>query len=105
MTNAVATGIPDWAGALIALGVAAALLALRVWMLSPWRGKLGAPSPERRQPLRWPAQVPLLRPASRQVRSSAGGTRYGDVRGPLIQPERASPSLAHPEAERRRTAG
>lgn len=97
MTNA-ATALPDWVGALISFGAAAALLALRAWIVRPWRGSRESETPERRRPLRWPTTPPSLQrvsPGDATARSSAGETRRCHIRGSLVQlrpAERARPA-------------
>lgn len=97
MTNA-ATALPDWVGVLISLGVAAALLALRAWIVSPWRGYPRSAIPERRRPLSSPTVIPSIeavRPRTAPTRSSTGDMSLRQTRGPLVQlrpPERTQSS-------------
>ena len=90
MTNA-ATALPDWAGALISLGAAVALLALRAWIVSPWRASQGSKVPERRQSLSQPTTMPSIEPVPARVavvRVSTGATSRRQTRVQLRSLER-----------------
>jgi hypothetical protein len=100
MTNA-ATALPEWVGAVISLGAAAVLLALRAWIVSPWRGNQGSKAPERRRSLSWPATIPSIEPVSPRgaaARASTGEMSRRQTRGPLVQLRLAERTLSAPPA-------